>query len=277
MGKKGGAEMGARDKPSYWAVLPATVRYDEALSPNAKLLYAEISALTNSTGYCWASNERLASLFGLGERTVSRLITQLEERGYIRCEMAAIETGSERRIYAGIFSVRVQTGGVAKNGDTPQGGGVAKNGEGGIVKIGERGVAKNGYQNNKSINNIPPISPTGGKRVRRQSAPRKAPDWKPERFAGFWDYYPKQARQNKQEAMNAWDELRPDDALIATIGKALKKLKATELWRRGVGIPYPQKFLRKQLWTNADELDGPEADEPAAPRAVVDRGEVPDW
>ena len=77
--------------------------------------------------------------------------------------------------------------------------------------------------------------------------------------------------------MNAWDELRPDDALIATIGKALKKLKATELWQRGVGIPYPQKFLRKQLWANADELDGPETDEPAAPRAVVDRGEVPDW
>lgn len=68
--------------------------------------------------------------------------------------------------------------------------------------------------------------------------------------------------------MNAWDELRPDDALIATIGLALKRLKATERWQRGIGIPYPQKFLRKALWTNADELDAPEQDEPSGPRYV---------
>ena len=32
-------------KPGYWAVLPARVRYDEELRPNAKLIYAEITAL----------------------------------------------------------------------------------------------------------------------------------------------------------------------------------------------------------------------------------------
>ena len=251
--------MGGRDKPGYWAVLPADVRYDDKLKPNAKLLYAEISSLTNSNGYCWATNEYFAGLYDLGVSTVSRLISNLEERGYIRCEMAATETGSERRIYAGIFSVRVQGGGLAENSNTPPEGGLAENGKRGVAEKSKRGLADFGKQNNKDMNNIPPISPTGGKRPRRLSAPRAAPDWKPERFAGFWDYYPKQARQNKQEAMNAWDELRPDDALIATIAKALKKLKATELWQRGVGIPYPQKFLRKALWANADELDGPEA------------------
>lgn len=255
MGKKGGAEMGARDKPSYWAVLPADVRYDDQLKPNAKLLYAEISSLTNSSGYCWATNEYFAGLYGLAPATISRLVSQLEERGYIRCEMAATESGSERRIYAGIFSVRVQGGGIDKNVKTPLDEIVNR----GVDENVKRGLDEIVKQNNKTMNNIPPISPTGGKRARRRSAPRKAPDWKPERFAGFWDYYPRSARQNKQDAMDAWDELRPDDALIATIGKALKKLKATELWQRGIGIPYPQKFLRKQLWTNADELDGPEA------------------
>lgn len=38
-------------KPSYWAVLPACVRYDASLPPNAKLLYAEISALCDDVGY----------------------------------------------------------------------------------------------------------------------------------------------------------------------------------------------------------------------------------
>ena len=44
------------EKPAYWAVLPAGVRYDETLPASAKLLYAEISSLTNQEGYCYASN-----------------------------------------------------------------------------------------------------------------------------------------------------------------------------------------------------------------------------
>ena len=38
-------------KPGYWAVLPACVRYDTDLPPNAKLLYAEISSLCDARGY----------------------------------------------------------------------------------------------------------------------------------------------------------------------------------------------------------------------------------
>ncbi len=52
-------------KPAFWAVLPAAVRYDEELPPNAKLLYAEISALTDQRGYCYASNELRASKLGM--------------------------------------------------------------------------------------------------------------------------------------------------------------------------------------------------------------------
>ena len=37
-------------RPGYWAVLPATVRYDKTLRPNAKLLYAEITALADANG-----------------------------------------------------------------------------------------------------------------------------------------------------------------------------------------------------------------------------------
>ena len=61
-------------KPGYWAVLPAKVRYDEELRPNAKLIYAEITALADSTGFCWAKNKYLSELFGLSKKTVSDLI-----------------------------------------------------------------------------------------------------------------------------------------------------------------------------------------------------------
>ena len=58
--------------------------------------------------------------------------------------------------------------------------------------------------------------------------------------------------------MDAWDKLKPDDALIDRIAKALVKLKATEEWQRGIGIPYVATFLRGARWTDADELDAPD-------------------
>ena len=102
---------------AYYAVIPAQVRYDRALKPNAKLLYGELTALCNQMGYCWASNDYFAKLYGLTAETISRLIGQLEQRGYIRCEMEATDKGSRRRIYAGCFLV--EPGGVDKNVKTP--------------------------------------------------------------------------------------------------------------------------------------------------------------
>jgi hypothetical protein len=69
------------------AWIPARVRYDERLSPNAKLLYGEIAALTNAYGYCWATNRYFAELYGFTPKSVSALVGQLREAGYIRVEI----------------------------------------------------------------------------------------------------------------------------------------------------------------------------------------------
>lgn len=58
--------------------------------------------------------------------------------------------------------------------------------------------------------------------------------------------------------MDAWDKLKPDDVLIDRIARALVKLKATEAWQRGIGIPYVATFLRGARWADADELDAPD-------------------
>lgn len=82
-------------KPSYLAVIPAKVRYDKELPPNAKLLYGEIQALANSEGYCWSGNEYFATLYGLSTRTVSGFVSKLAQKNYITVEILRDEKTNE--------------------------------------------------------------------------------------------------------------------------------------------------------------------------------------
>ena len=67
----------------YFAVIPANVRYDRNLTPNAKLLYGEITALCNERGFCWARNSYFAELYGVTIRAVQYWLASLAEEGYI--------------------------------------------------------------------------------------------------------------------------------------------------------------------------------------------------
>lgn len=80
---------------SYYAVIPANVRYDENLPPNAKLLYGEITALCNQNGYCWATNEYFAKLYKCTRQSISSWISQLKDRGYISIEFIYKEGSKE--------------------------------------------------------------------------------------------------------------------------------------------------------------------------------------
>lgn len=71
------------ERPNYYAILPANVRYDKRLSANAKLLYCEISALANVKGYCYASNNYFSELFSVDSRSVQRWLYNLKDYGYI--------------------------------------------------------------------------------------------------------------------------------------------------------------------------------------------------
>ena len=71
------------DKPNYYAIIPASVRYDKDLSPTAKLFFVEITSLANATGICFAGNDYFSKIYNISERQVKRIIKQLEEKGYI--------------------------------------------------------------------------------------------------------------------------------------------------------------------------------------------------
>ena len=145
---------------SQWAILPARVRYDAKLPPNAKLLFAEIAAKTNTLGYCWAYNGYFAEKLGVSADRISGLIRHLEKSGYIVIDYDRERDNAEKRkIYltATAFSL---VGGIGKNADTPSrqksGGGPGENADTGI---GENAEALKENNNNKIKNKMGPERP----------------------------------------------------------------------------------------------------------------------
>jgi hypothetical protein len=80
---------------NYYAILPANVRYDKNITPNAKLLYAEITALCNDKGYCWAGNAYFAELYGVTKTSISNWISSLQKNGYIDVQLIYKENSKE--------------------------------------------------------------------------------------------------------------------------------------------------------------------------------------
>lgn len=89
------------EQPSYYAIIPASVRYDKSLKANEKLLYGEITCLANANGYCYAGNSYFANLYGVDKTTVSRWVSNLEKCGYIKTQLIKGDDNQiiERRIY----------------------------------------------------------------------------------------------------------------------------------------------------------------------------------
>lgn len=93
----------------------------------------------------------------------------------------------------------------------------------------------------------PPKAPQGG----RRREPKEAPDWKPERFAKFWQLYPR--GEAKQAAIRAWDALKADDDLLIVMGRALVSQMASREWSENIGIPYAATWLNQRRWTDQEK------------------------
>lgn len=68
------------------------------LSPLEILLVAQITEFNTNTGDCFISDKTLAANFGVSEKTISRSLKALEDRGIITRETRNVKGGKERHI-----------------------------------------------------------------------------------------------------------------------------------------------------------------------------------
>ena len=207
-------------------MIPAQVRYAPDIPAGAKLLYGEISSLTDARGYCFASNKYFAELYGVGIRTIQRYLDALKNAGLIRITDGEGGT-DQRKIFAGVNPLSDPHDKIDMGCDKID-----------TAPVTELSPPYN--ELNKKEERIPPKPPRG------RAAAKKAPDHLPEEFDRLWKAYPR--GEDKQGAIAEWDKLKPDEATIYAMNLALLTQKATEEWQRGIGIPYFVRWLRHRRW-----------------------------
>lgn len=103
--------------PAYYAIIPANVRYNKNLPPNAKLLFGEITALCNKEGFCWATNRYFAKIYNVDNSSITRWIALLKTYGYI-CLKMQYKKGTKNIEHRNIYVTNEDTP-ILKNKYTP--------------------------------------------------------------------------------------------------------------------------------------------------------------
>lgn len=130
-----------KENPSYYSILTADVRYSTDLSCFEKLLYSDITALTNKNGYCNASNKYFSNVFKKSVSSITKSISNLVKHGFL--ESVLVKNDNNEIIERKLYIVSKITIPIVKNYDTP----IVKNDDTPIVKNYE-------YNNTSNINNI---------------------------------------------------------------------------------------------------------------------------
>ena len=72
------------NKKKLFTLIPREISEDKTLKLNEKFILSEVVTMQTYTGEFHASNQYLADLLGLSKSSISRIINDLRNRGYIR-------------------------------------------------------------------------------------------------------------------------------------------------------------------------------------------------
>lgn len=162
-----------KDNPSYYSIIPADVRYDERLSANEKLLYGEITALSQLNGYCYATNKYFAKLYKKSDRSIQNWISNLIKFGYIDSQM--IYKKDTKEIIGRHITVLVAKNPSENNHEnfvTPREENFVTSREENFCPPREENFTYNNIKNNNTSNNNNPIVPL--KKSPKKTENRKA-------------------------------------------------------------------------------------------------------
>jgi hypothetical protein len=183
-----------------------------------------ISSLCAEKGYCYASNEYFAELFGIDEVSVSRKIKLLERKNYISVEYEKRGCEVKNRF---LRLTKMLTDDLQKNQST-----INKN------------VKENNISNNIISNNIKENSINNKLLILKESE---------NLFKMFWSVYPK--KRDKGSAEKWFNKNNPSKDLVDLMIKQIERFKDTEDWKKENGkfIPYPASWLNGKMWEDEFE------------------------
>lgn len=217
------------DKPSYYAILTADVRYCEELSSSQKLFFAEITALSQKSGKCWASNGYFAKLFGVARSTITSWVNDLRDHGFITVEYERNGKQFKKRIIRITESNRFEGGQLFEQGSQKT--------ERGGQKIGG-GWSEN--PNGKRCKSLPTNEALIANNTRENNT-RYTPE-----FEKFWELYGK--KKGKHKASLKWNRLNESEqkAVMENVPVFLTHYSSKQY------TPYPEKYLNNRYWEDEE-------------------------
>ena len=239
-----------------FTVVYRSVAQDSRLSLKARGLFLLMQSLPDDWNF---TQSGLATFAGTGRDQIRAALKELESVGYLIAEQSHDGGGRfAKTCYVLQEETPTPPPPLSENPTTVKPENTPLSGKPST----EKPSTENPTLQNTIVTNTP-LPPAGECAcVEKQSRKASAPNWKPERFARFWDYYRTHGRgENRQAAVRAWDKLKADDDTINLMGLALTRQVEGDLWRRGVGIPYASTWLNNRRWEdNAPAPDQPQTE-----------------
>lgn len=208
------------EQPSYYSIITANVRYDNRLTDSEKILFAEITSLSNKYGYCTASNGYFAKLYEVTKVTISRRIANLKECGYLNVEI--VREGNEikqRKMYPLTEMLRP----INTNDNTPI----------------------NNYVNTPIITNVKENNTSNNTTRLNNTSNNSATDVTRERFEEWWKLYDK--KKDKKLTFSKFKSCLKEhsfEQIMQGTREYLKTIKDKQYQK------YPKTFLTNESYMN---------------------------
>ena len=256
------------EKPSFYSFLTADVRYDPRLKNHAdeKVLFSEITALSNKYGFCSASNDYFAKNYERPKPTISRWINHLKKLGYLKIE---IVRKGKQIIGRKMFAITTPV-----NANINRGIGIGVNR--GINVDVERGINVDVKDNITSLNTI-----TNNKKDPRPKHKKRVYD-KDSDYYKLSEFFIKQIKKNnpnfKDPNIQKWsDDFRKiieiDDRDKHEVAMLIKWVQKDSFWMSNILSPAKLREKYDQLvmrMNNSSEPHVLKQEKPSKPKSKID-------